>query len=112
MDYLLDTHTLIWVLDENIISFKVPHEIIKNPKIQKSVSIVSIWEIIIKISINKLNLNFTIDDLLETNYIKAKKEQVVIIICLLMSTILSQYVIPALSFLTERKKENNDSTIT
>ncbi|MBU1718203.1 MAG: type II toxin-antitoxin system VapC family toxin [Bacteroidetes bacterium] len=53
MDLLLDTHALIWFLngDENL-SKKVREEI-ENPKNNKFVSVASIWELAIKISLNK-----------------------------------------------------------
>ena len=70
MDYLLDTHTLIWVLDDTITSYKLPTEIIKDHQKKKYVSIASLWEVTIKLSVNRLSLNFSLDDLLET--IKSK----------------------------------------
>ena len=70
MDFLLDTHTLIWVLDDTITSYKIPTEIIKDPQKTKYVSIASLWEVTVKLSVNRLSLNFSLDDLLET--IKSK----------------------------------------
>jgi PIN domain nuclease of toxin-antitoxin system len=50
MDLLLDTHALIWFLNgDNKISDKAKSAI-ENQKNTKNVSIVSIWEIAIKIS--------------------------------------------------------------
>jgi PIN domain nuclease of toxin-antitoxin system len=62
MNYLLDTHVLIWFTED-----KLPiniREIINNPQNRKYVSIVSLWEIAIKININKLKLNFSFSQLL------------------------------------------------
>lgn len=65
MNYLLDTHTLIWYLngDKNLSSdSKIA---IDNPENSKFVSIASIWEIAIKISLKKLFLSVSIEELIE-----------------------------------------------
>lgn len=56
MKYLLDTHTLIWLLngDDNIPSKVV--DIIESPKNEIFVSIISFWEIAIKRSLGKLEI--------------------------------------------------------
>ncbi|MFN8672169.1 MAG: type II toxin-antitoxin system VapC family toxin [Candidatus Sericytochromatia bacterium] len=56
MKYLLDTHTLIWLLngDDNIPSKVV--DIIESPKNEIFVSIISFWEIAIKKSLGKLDI--------------------------------------------------------
>ena len=58
MEYLLDTHTLLWFMngDETIPESIV--ETIKNKNNICFISIASLWEIAIKISIGKLTLNF------------------------------------------------------
>jgi PIN domain nuclease of toxin-antitoxin system len=59
---LLDTHTLLWFLED---SPKLPSEIkeqIENNN-EIVVSIVSFWEIAIKLSINKLRLQFEFQEL-------------------------------------------------
>ena len=54
MDLLLDTHTLIWFFngDENL--SKKALKLIIDDNNKKFVSIASLWEIAIKININKL----------------------------------------------------------
>ena len=53
MDILLDTHTLIWFLNgDNMLSNKVKVSI-EDPNNFKVVSIASIWEIAIKLSLDK-----------------------------------------------------------
>ena len=53
MDLLLDTHSLIWFLNgDEKLSDKVKSAI-EDPKNSKIVSIASIWEIAIKISLDK-----------------------------------------------------------
>ncbi|MCB9263104.1 MAG: type II toxin-antitoxin system VapC family toxin [Flavobacteriales bacterium] len=57
MNYLLDTHALIWFLNgDNQLPTKSKN-IIKKLDNKCYVSIASIWEIAIKISLNKLYLN-------------------------------------------------------
>jgi PIN domain nuclease of toxin-antitoxin system len=57
MNYLLDTHAIIWFLNgDEKLSVK-SKEIIENQDNLKFVSIASIWEIAIKISLNKFKFN-------------------------------------------------------
>ena len=54
MKYLLDTHTLIWLITKKEkLSAKVA-EIIENPENEIAVSAISFWEISLKYSIGKL----------------------------------------------------------
>ncbi len=65
MNYLLDTHTLIWFLNgDNLLSEKV-RTIIENPVNKKFVSICSLWEISIKIGLKKLEFNGTIVEMID-----------------------------------------------
>ena len=58
--YLMDTHTLLWALfDENSLSENVKKIILDNNDI--FVSIASLWEIAIKQSIGKLQINESIE---------------------------------------------------
>ena len=62
MNNLLDTHTVIWFINGNKeISSKAIDTILSNPE-GNYVSIVSLWEIAIKKSINKIDLKFTFED--------------------------------------------------
>ncbi len=54
MSYLLDTHTLLWWLDENPILSKQATTIISSPQNIIFVSAVSAWEISIKKALGKL----------------------------------------------------------
>jgi PIN domain nuclease of toxin-antitoxin system len=57
MDILLDTHTLIWFLNgDKMLSSKAKNAI-EDSSNYKIVSIASIWEIAIKISLNKLQFS-------------------------------------------------------
>ncbi|WP_308418368.1 type II toxin-antitoxin system VapC family toxin [Nostoc sp. CENA543] len=63
MRQLLDTHTLIWfITGDPRISETVRSQIENN---QNCLSIVSIWEIAIKHSIGKLNLNLSFAEFVE-----------------------------------------------
>lgn len=65
MKYLIDTHVLIWLFNgDNVISSKVL-EIIKNPKSNLYISIISFWEISIKISLGKLNISYSTKELIK-----------------------------------------------
>jgi PIN domain nuclease of toxin-antitoxin system len=70
MDLLLDTHVFLWYVDGNK---QLPEKIVKiiNDKSNRCfVSIASIWEIVIKISIDKLEINggfITIENFLDNN---------------------------------------------
>lgn len=55
MNYLLDTHTLIWVLDNNPSISPKSLDIIENTQNKIFVSVVSIWEISIKKALGKFD---------------------------------------------------------
>lgn len=63
MDLLLDTHALIWFINGDKRLPDKSIEIIKNTKIKCFVSIASIWEIAIKISLGRLDLNGGFDEI-------------------------------------------------
>jgi PIN domain nuclease of toxin-antitoxin system len=57
MDLLLDTHTFIWFFNgDDQLSFKAK-KLIEDPKATKFVSIASIWEVAIKITLKKLDFD-------------------------------------------------------
>jgi PIN domain nuclease of toxin-antitoxin system len=56
MDYLLDTHVLLWSIYENDKLTKTAHAILMDGNCGKFVSITSLWEIAIKNRIGKLPL--------------------------------------------------------
>jgi len=61
---VLDTHVLLWAIGD---SDKLPTQVIQhiaNKENRIFVSVVSLWEIAIKLNIGKLNLNFSTDDIL------------------------------------------------
>lgn len=63
--YLIDTHILIWYLDGNpILSTKVKDEL-NNPAIKVFVSTVSLWELAIKLSKQKIDIKITLQQIEE-----------------------------------------------
>lgn len=63
MSFLLDTHTLLWSLFDPSRLGKKGAEIIRNPDMTVSVSVVSFWEISLKYATGKLELgNVAPDD--------------------------------------------------
>jgi len=60
---MLDTHVLLWAIgNSNKLSHQVT-EYIKNGENEVFVSAISLWEIALKQSIGKLELNFAIEDI-------------------------------------------------
>lgn len=63
MAYLLDTHTFLWFLNGSDDLSKKARKAIENTNELKYISIVSFWEIAIKLSLKKLELGITYKDL-------------------------------------------------
>ena len=57
MKYLLDTHTLLWFLQGDKKLSDKARQLIDNPRNSKFLSIVSLWEIAVKVSLEKLVLD-------------------------------------------------------
>ncbi len=57
MTYLLDTHTLLWVLFEDDKLSEKAKVAVKNPDNEIYVSIISYWEISLKYALDKLELD-------------------------------------------------------
>ncbi len=68
MNYLLETHTLIWFLEDDSSLSKNRIDAILDEDAKNYVSIASIWEIAIKSSLNKLQLNYPFTKLAELLY--------------------------------------------
>ncbi len=65
MNVILDTHSLIWFLNGDEKLSKKAKDVIENSSNVKYVSIASIWEIAIKISINKFRFEDGFDTFLD-----------------------------------------------
>ena len=59
MDYLLDTHLLLWALADSEKLPKKAFEVLMNPKNQIFYSVASMWEVSIKNEKKKLNISGT-----------------------------------------------------
>lgn len=65
---LLDTHTLIWFLENDKRLSNKAKKTIESEDNTSFIGIVSLWEIAIKLNLGKLEINVTIDDIVdETN---------------------------------------------
>ena len=64
MKFLLDTHVIIWHFDDSPKLPKEITEIMKNSESKFYISSISLWEIAIKMNLNKLDLSITFDELL------------------------------------------------
>ena len=65
MKYLLDTHALIWFLEGDQRLSATAQNIICNDDTDIFVSIVSLWEMAIKISLGKLELSQSLDQIID-----------------------------------------------
>jgi PIN domain nuclease of toxin-antitoxin system len=63
LNYLLDTHTLLWAISESSELSESVIAVLENPENRLFLSVASLWEIAIKLSINKLRLTFPFDEL-------------------------------------------------
>ena len=65
MRFILDTHILIWFLEGNRSLSSSRRQIISQSKNDVFVSIASLWEMAIKISLSKLTLSQSLDDVIK-----------------------------------------------
>lgn len=65
MQLLIDTYILLWFLEGNKLLSKSRRQIIVNPNNDVFVSIASLWEITIKISVGKLTLAKPLADVIK-----------------------------------------------
>ena len=63
MNLLLDTHTLIWLLEGDNQLSKKAIEVIENPENSSFISSATLWEMAIKISIGKLTMSISSQEL-------------------------------------------------
>jgi PIN domain nuclease of toxin-antitoxin system len=66
MKILLDTNALLWfVVNDRRLSAKAS-QTLSDPARQRVVSIASFWEITIKLSLNKLQINMALEDFVKS----------------------------------------------
>ncbi|MDQ3607253.1 MAG: type II toxin-antitoxin system VapC family toxin [Gemmatimonadota bacterium] len=63
MDLLLDTHTFLWFIDDDPQLSATAQQHIGDPGARVLVSLVGLWEIVIKLGTGKLTLDRPIEDL-------------------------------------------------
>ncbi len=63
MNYIIDTHILIWFIEGNTSLSQQAQKLIANPAHNIYVSQASLWEMTIKISISKLSLSISLSEL-------------------------------------------------
>lgn len=64
--FLLDTHVLLWMQDDNDQLPDHIKEALSDASNDLYISIVSIWEVVIKKSLGKLRLGYSIDELIQS----------------------------------------------
>ena len=64
--YLLDTHVLLWMQDDNIALSSTARKILEDTTNQLYISIVSLWEVVIKQSLGKLHLDYSLNELINS----------------------------------------------
>lgn len=72
MKFLLDTHTLLWIIDDNPQLSKKAKSIYLDDKNEIFTSTASIWEMAIKISLKKLEIPGTLSEFV-TEHIRGNK---------------------------------------
>ncbi len=63
MNLFLDTHTLIWFLEGDATLSTNAKELIENPENTNFVSVATFWEMAIKVSLKKLEMQISIQNL-------------------------------------------------
>jgi PIN domain nuclease of toxin-antitoxin system len=66
MQFLLDTHVLIWLLEGNKNLSNVAKSTIEDDNNSLYLSVASLWEITIKLSLGKLDLQISVEDMVES----------------------------------------------
>ncbi len=65
MKFLLDTHTFLWFIEGNLNLSSAARNLIEDRENQRFISVASLWEMSIKVSIGKLELAITFIELVE-----------------------------------------------
>ena len=65
MRLLLDTHTFLWFIEGNLNLSDVARDLIEDQANQRFLSVASLWEMSIKVSIGKLELGMTFTELVK-----------------------------------------------
>jgi len=68
INYLLDTHALLWYFEGNPNLSQKASDIIQTPQWELGISLLSLWEVAIKLNVGKINLQVPFKDFL--NYVR------------------------------------------
>lgn len=68
MQLLVDTHVLIWHLEDNPRLPVAWSELLENPDHQKFFSVASLWEIAVKTNIGSLTIKYPLDRLIPAEF--------------------------------------------
>jgi PIN domain nuclease of toxin-antitoxin system len=74
MKYLLDTHIFLWYIENNEKLDKKYLEIIQDANNKILLSTISVWEILIKVGLNKLTIEGPVIDFISSQCIKHQIE--------------------------------------
>lgn len=66
MTYLLDTHTFLWFINDDRALSNTAKTLIENPESVIYLSVASLWEMAIKVSLGKLAVPFPFGDFIDT----------------------------------------------
>ncbi len=75
MDYLIDTHTLLWIVTDSPKLSSTAKKHYLNPENKILISLASIWELAIKSSVDKLTLNKHMEEFVD-EHIKGNDIQI------------------------------------
>lgn len=62
-DFLIDTHSLLWFIEADPRLSDRARNVLTDDGLNLSVSVVSLWEIVIKLNIGKLKIDYTIREI-------------------------------------------------
>ncbi|QPC82805.1 type II toxin-antitoxin system VapC family toxin [Phototrophicus methaneseepsis] len=70
MSYIIDTHTFLWFINDHVSLSSAAKEIIQQSDNAIYLSIASVWEMAIKVSLNKLEMPSPFSDFIENQLIE------------------------------------------
>lgn len=70
MSYIIDTHTFLWFINDHVSLSSTAREIIQHPDNPIYLSIASVWEMAIKVSLNKLEMPSPFNDFIEQQLVE------------------------------------------
>ena len=65
MNYLLDTHTFLWFINDDVSLSSIAKALIEDPENTIYLSVASVWEMAIKVSLDKLEMPSPFTDFID-----------------------------------------------